>query len=70
MLRMEQGDLAAFFDAFFSLAPSQWSSYLASGTSVRDCAATMRAVFAAAPASVRRRLMTGDPRRLVAVVAR
>ena len=70
MLRMDQGELAAFFDAFFALPDAASSSYLTGSTSLRNCAATMRAAFANAPMSVRQRLMTGDLRRLAAVLVR
>jgi len=70
MLRMNQVELAAFFDTFFTLPERAWSSYLTGAMSVRDCGATMRAVFANAPMSVRRRLMSGDVRRLAAIASR
>lgn len=64
LLGMERSQLSAFFDAFFALPVAEWAPYHAGGDSLADTAELMRAVFAASPAAVRRRLMSGDVRAL------
>lgn len=52
-------DVGAFFDAFFDLPSGDWLRYLRTDTSPGEVSATMWRVFASAPWSVRRRLVTG-----------
>jgi lycopene beta-cyclase len=70
MLRMGQGELAQFFDAFFELPIARRSSYLAGGSSLREMSATMRALYATSPPSVRRHLRAGDVRELSGLLRR
>lgn len=55
-------DVGVFFDAFFDLPSGDWLRYLRTDTSPGEVSATMWRVFAAAPWSVRRRLVTGRGR--------
>jgi lycopene beta-cyclase len=65
LLRLDDADIAAFFDAFFELPQERWADYLRVDTTPAAVAAVMSRVFLRAPWRVRGRLMTGDPRRLV-----
>jgi lycopene beta-cyclase len=65
LLRLDGAAIAAFFDAFFELPQERWADYLRVDTTPVAVAGVMRRVFRRAPWSVRRRLMAGDPRRLV-----
>jgi lycopene beta-cyclase len=65
LLRLDAAATAAFFDAFFELPQQRWADYLRVDTTPAAVAGVMRRVFWRAPWTVRRRLMAGDPRRLV-----
>lgn len=66
LLRLDAGETAAFFDAFFDacvgLPVERWAAYLRVDTTPGEVARVMARVFRRAPWSVRRRLMAGDPR--------
>ena len=68
LLRLELSDVQAFFDAFFTLPDEQWLGYLTGQQDRREVAATMRAIFAAAPGSLRADLVWGNPRPLLRAV--
>ncbi|MEX2626687.1 MAG: lycopene cyclase family protein [Ilumatobacteraceae bacterium] len=69
LLRLDGGDTAAFFDAFFELPDERWAAYLRVDVTPREVAGVMRQVFGRAPWRVRRRLAAGDPRVLRRLVA-
>jgi lycopene beta-cyclase len=54
----------AFFDAFFDQPVDRWRDYLRVDTTARAVSGVMWQLFRSAPWSLRRRLMSGDPRRL------
>lgn len=64
LLRLDPGEVAAFFDGFFDLPPSRWGSYLRIDAEPTEVAATMAAMFRSTSWSMRRRLMRGNPRTL------
>ena len=64
LLRLDAGDVAAFFDAFFELPEERWAAYLRIDTTPSAVAGIMARLFRRAPWRVRARLMAGDPRRL------
>jgi lycopene beta-cyclase len=68
LLRLDRADVQAFFDAFFDLPAEQWLSYVTGEQERGQVAATMRAVFARAPASLRADLLWGNPRPLLRAV--
>ena len=65
LLGLDQAATAAFFDTFFELPAEAQAAYVDPVADRRRLVAVMREMFAAAPWSVRRRLMAGDLRRLV-----
>lgn len=65
LLRLDGDGLIDFFEAFASIDPSLWADFLRVDAPDRRVAAAMRAVFVAAPWSVRRRLLGLDRRVLV-----
>lgn len=69
VLRMESDRLLDFFEAFYSVAPDLWADYLRVDAPDVRVAAAMRAVFRAAPWSVRRRML-GLDRSALGVLAR
>lgn len=63
LLTFDRAGVQAFFQAFFGLAPDDWSGYLSGTLTPTAEAAVMARLFAAAPWSVRRRLVPlGGPR--------
>lgn len=64
ILGLDADALRTFFDAFFELPVEDWSAFLRVDAAPAELAAAMRRVFSVAPWSVRRRLMSGDPRLL------
>lgn len=69
LLRLDGDGLIDFFEAFYSIAPDLWADYLRVDAPDDRTATAMRAVFRAAPWSVRRRLL-GLDRRLLGRLAR
>lgn len=65
LLRLDGDGLVDFFEAFASIDPSLWADFLRVDAPDGRVAAAMRAVFAAAPWSVRRRLLGLDRRVLL-----
>jgi lycopene beta-cyclase len=61
LLRLDQDELAAFFDAFFDLPTDVWAPYLRVDASPRQVMRTMTAVLRRLPRALRRRLVV-DPR--------
>lgn len=60
LLRLDREGLVDFFEAFYSIAPDLWADYLRVDSPDDRVAAAMRAVFRAAPWSVRRKLVGVD----------
>jgi lycopene beta-cyclase len=65
VLGLDRAGLAGFFDAFFDLPVERWRDYLRIDASPAGVAAVMTEVFRSSPWPVRRRLLRGDPRRLL-----
>ena len=61
LLRLDQDELATFFDAFFDLPVDVWAPYLRIDASPRQVTRTMTAVLRRLPRGLRRRLVV-DPR--------
>nr|MCU0260118.1 lycopene cyclase family protein [Ilumatobacteraceae bacterium] len=61
LLRLDQRDLARFFDAFFDLPVERWSTYLRIDAPPAEVAGVMGSVFRSAPWPVRGRLLRGRP---------
>jgi lycopene beta-cyclase len=61
VLGFDQGECRAFFDAFFDLPEPRWRGYLAGTDGPGEVARTMRALFAAVPPPLRRKLARGNP---------
>jgi lycopene beta-cyclase len=61
LLRLDQDELATFFDAFFDLPTDVWAPYLRIDASPRQVMQTMTAVKRRLPRALRRRLVV-DPR--------
>jgi lycopene beta-cyclase len=61
LLRLEQDELATFFDAFFELPVDVWAPYLRIDSTPRQVTRTMTAVLRRLPRGVRRQLVV-DPR--------
>jgi lycopene beta-cyclase len=62
LLRLDQDELATFFDAFFELPVDVWAPYLRIDAAPRQVTRTMTAVLRRLPRGLRRRLLV-DPRR-------
>jgi lycopene beta-cyclase len=62
LVRLDQDDLATFFDAFFDLPVEVWAPYLRIDAAPRQVTRTMTAVLRRLPRGLRRRLLV-DPRR-------
>ncbi len=54
-------EFRTFLDTFFELPAAHWQRYVRSDVTALELSTTMRLMFAAAPASLRRQLMTGNP---------
>lgn len=65
LLTARPDELRRFFDVFFDLEVSAWADYLRIDVDPTRLASIMSQVFRRAPWSIRRRLVRGDPRRLV-----
>jgi lycopene beta-cyclase len=61
LLRLDQDEMATFFDAFFDLPVDVWTPYLRIDASPREVTRTMTAVLRRLPRAWRRRLVV-DPR--------
>lgn len=61
LLRLEQAQLATFFDVFFDLPVAVWAPYLRIDATPRDVSRAMAAVQRGLPRGMRRRLLV-DPR--------
>lgn len=61
LTRLDVHEAQSFFDTFFDLPTAAWSSFMTPGTSSRQLARTMMAVFRTAPSGVRRRLLSVNP---------
>lgn len=68
LLHIDGDSLIDFFEAFYSIPPELWADYLRIHAPHRRTAAAMRAVFRAAPWSVRRRLLRLDGRVLAGLL--
>jgi hypothetical protein len=60
-LRFDLAAARVFFDEFFSLPDELWFGYLTGTASSSEVAATMRALFRAAPLRLKARLVMGNP---------
>jgi lycopene beta-cyclase len=69
LLRLDGSGLVDFFEAFYSIPQDLWADYLCVDAPDDRVTDAMRAVFRAAPWSVRRRLL-GLDRRLLGLLAR
>jgi lycopene beta-cyclase len=61
LLALDAASLRSFFDEFFDLPVDTWREYLRVDADPADVARAMTAVFSAAPARLRRRLMWPGP---------
>lgn len=68
LLRLSADDSVDFFDAFFRLPVDVWSEYLRVDTTPRAVAGAMQRLFRLAPWSVRRQLVSLDPRGIVGLI--
>ncbi len=69
LLGMDTAEIRAFFQAFFDLPPERWAPYLRIDTPPSELARIMTAVFRRADWPLRRQLLRGNPRSLVAALA-
>ena len=65
LLRLDRSGVQQFFGSFFDLPVETWSPYMRIDTPPKQLAGVMTQMFAQAPWELRRRLMTGDPRRML-----
>jgi lycopene beta-cyclase len=70
LLGLDADAVREFFSTFFELDERHWAAYLRVDATPREVTGAMTRVFLSAPWSLRRRLMTGDPRRLLALLGR
>lgn len=70
LLELDGDGLVDFFEAFYSIPTDLWADYLRVDADEDRVAAAMRAVFRAAPWSVRRRLLGVDRRVLARLLRR
>jgi lycopene beta-cyclase len=68
ILKMDAPALAGFFGAFFALDGSVWPAYLRIDTRPLRLARVMLSMFRRASWSLRRRLLSGDPRRFLRLI--
>jgi lycopene beta-cyclase len=59
--RLDGAAVREFFDAFFELPLDTWSAYMRADTSPTELSGVMITLFRAAPWSIRRRLVRGNP---------
>jgi lycopene cyclase-like protein len=69
LLRLDQGEVRSFFDAFFGLDDAAWFGYLTGDLGPRDLARVMRDLFASVPREVKAKLVVGSPMPLVRALA-
>jgi len=65
LLTMDRDQLRRFFQTFFELPTERWASYLRVDTPPATLAGVMTAMFRRADRSLRRELVTGNPRLLL-----
>lgn len=70
LLRLDGPGLRQFFGTFFSLSPEDRTTFLRIDSAPGDVARVMTTMFAAAPWSLRRRLVSGNPRSLARLFRR
>ena len=61
LLDLDEDEVRAFFDAFFDLAPADWSAYLRIDTSPSEVSAVMTRLFRSSSWQLRRRLAGRNP---------
>ena len=61
LVGLDPRSVRQFFSTFFELPTDTWASYMRTDTSPRELAAVMAQMFSAAPWSIRRRLISGNP---------
>ncbi len=70
LLGLDADGVRRFFSTFFELDERHWAAYLRVDATPSEVTGAMTRVFLSAPWSLRRRLMAGDPRRLLALLGR
>jgi lycopene beta-cyclase len=68
LLGMDAREIRSFFQTFFELPTDRWASYLRIDTPPLELARVMTSMFTQADWSLRRQLVTGNPRSLFAVL--
>jgi lycopene beta-cyclase len=66
LLQLDQHEIARFFDTFFDLDENRWPPYMRIDTDPKELAGVMSTMFRRADWSLRRRLVRGSPRSLLA----
>jgi lycopene beta-cyclase len=69
LLGMDATEIRSFFQAFFDLPTDRWAAYLRIDTPPLELARVMTSMFAHADWRLRRQLVTGNPRSLLAALA-
>ena len=65
LLDLDDEEVRSFFDAFFDLAPADWSAYLRIDTSPGEISSVMSHLFRSSSWRLRRRLAGRNPAALV-----
>ena len=68
LVGMDVAEIRGFFQAFFDLPTDRWASYLRIDTPPLELARVMSSMFRRADWPLRRQLVTGSPRSLLAVL--
>jgi lycopene beta-cyclase len=68
LVGMDAAQIRGFFQAFFELPTDRWAPYLRIDTPPSELARVMSSMFAQADWPLRRQLVTGNPRSLLAVL--
>jgi len=68
VMRLDAAETRAFFETFFAMPAATWSVQMRSDVSPGEVAGVMARMFRAAPWALRRRLMSGDVRRLASAL--
>lgn len=68
LVGMDAAEIRGFFQGFFDLPPDRWAAYLRIDTPPLELARVMTSMFAQADWPLRRQLVTGNPRSLLAVL--
>ena len=66
LVGMDTAEIRGFFQSFFELPPERWASYLRIDTPPSELARVMSSMFGRADWPLRRQLVTGNPRSLLA----